>query len=45
MPYICDHCDEELHLERGTGNLIGSDNTSDCSENPAGHTWEGRSVL
>jgi hypothetical protein len=45
MPYICDHCEEEIRPEVGTGYFIGQDRTSDCPENPGGHEWEGRKGL
>jgi hypothetical protein len=41
MPYICDHCEEELYVDRG-GYFVGKDKTSECPENEGGHTWEGR---
>ncbi|QFP95389.1 hypothetical protein SEA_YUUY_61 [Microbacterium phage YuuY] len=44
MPYLCDHCEEELHTDRN-GYFVGRDNTSDCAEDPNGHTWEGRTGL
>lgn len=44
MPYICDHCDEEIRPD-ANGFFVGNDRTSDCAENTGGHEWEGRRGL
>lgn len=44
MPYICDHCEQEIHLDRN-GYFVGSDETSECPVDESGHTWEGRKGL
>lgn len=44
MGYICDHCEEPLHVN-SEGNFVGRDNTAECAESDGGHEWDGRTGL